>query len=373
MNGIHFFWQDRSPLRRFRTGVSLHSHTLHSRESLDFLLRLRGGFQALDWIMRREERLRTAGRADYSCAWWRPPLPPQEAWEHERAQIEDGLGLSSLVSLTDHDNIDGSALLRTRRECKHAPVSVEWTVPVENSILHLGLHNLPPSEAPDLMRRMKAFSERRSKESLGDLLAELSAFPGVLVVLNHPLLDDRGIGSAAHRSLVRRFLERHRGSVHALELNGWRPWSQNRAVIEWSDAAGLPVVSGGDRHACEPATLLNLTSAGAFEEFVDEVRRGRKSHVLFLPPYREPRRLRIVETLGQILGYYPGHSMGWPKWSDRIFFRDASGATLSLTQAWGDRQPEALKRFVGLVRLLSGRQLRPALRFALAGKEEVFL
>jgi hypothetical protein len=118
--------------------------------------------------------------------------------------------------------------------------------------------------------------------------------------------------------------------------------------------------------------LLNLTGAATFEEFIEEVRVRRRSHVLFLPPYREPRRLRIIEALGQILGRYPEHSLGWSEWSDRIFYRDAAGVTVSLTQAWGERQPVALKRFVGLVRLLGGRQIRPALRFALAEKEEVF-
>ena len=371
MSEIHFLWHDRGPLRKFRTAVSLHSHTLHSRESFDFLVRLRGGFPPIDWIMRREEKLRTAGRADYSRAWWRPPLPAHAAWEHERAQMENGLGLHALISLTDHDNIEAAALLHVLEECKRAPVSVEWTLPVENSILHLGVHNLPPSSTPAFMRRMKAFTERQSEESLRGFLDELSGFPDVLVVLNHPFLDDRCIGLAAHCSLIERFLERHRGSVHALELNGWRPWWQNRAVIELSRATGLPMVGGSDRHACEPATLLNLTGAATFEEFVEEVRRGRTSHVLFLPPYREPRKLRIIEALGQILGHYPDHSLGWSEWSDRIFYRDAAGATVSLTQAWGERQPAALKRLVGLVRLLGGRQIRPALRFALAEKEEV--
>jgi hypothetical protein len=35
---LHFAWHDAPGLlRRFQTGVSLHSHTMHSQESLDFL------------------------------------------------------------------------------------------------------------------------------------------------------------------------------------------------------------------------------------------------------------------------------------------------------------------------------------------------
>jgi len=36
---IHFQWSPGAAVDRFATGVSLHSHTLHSRESLDFFYR----------------------------------------------------------------------------------------------------------------------------------------------------------------------------------------------------------------------------------------------------------------------------------------------------------------------------------------------
>jgi len=49
------------------------------------------------------------------------------------------LGLRPLVSLTDHDNIDAGLALEDE------PISVEWTVPYERSIVHLGIHNLPPT------------------------------------------------------------------------------------------------------------------------------------------------------------------------------------------------------------------------------------
>ena len=37
---VHFHWQQRNHHARFRTGVSVHGHTLHSRESLDFIGRV---------------------------------------------------------------------------------------------------------------------------------------------------------------------------------------------------------------------------------------------------------------------------------------------------------------------------------------------
>ncbi len=33
----HFHWQEKRFHQRFRAGVSLHSHTLHSRESMHFI------------------------------------------------------------------------------------------------------------------------------------------------------------------------------------------------------------------------------------------------------------------------------------------------------------------------------------------------
>jgi hypothetical protein len=32
------------------------------------------------------------------------------------------------------------------------------------------------------------------------------------------------------------------------------------------------IISGGDRHGCEPSAVLNLTNAKTFSEFIDEIR-----------------------------------------------------------------------------------------------------
>ena len=44
----------------------------------------------------------------------------------------------------------------------------------------------------------------------------------------------------------------------------------------------LPVISGGDRHGCEPNGVINLTAARNFSEFAQEVRSDRNSVVVFL-------------------------------------------------------------------------------------------
>ena len=53
---LHFLWQDRQAAKRFRTGVSLHSHTMHSAESLDVIPRYTAGIPVLGSIIRAQER-----------------------------------------------------------------------------------------------------------------------------------------------------------------------------------------------------------------------------------------------------------------------------------------------------------------------------
>ncbi len=121
---FHFVWQDRRALR-FRTGVSLHSHTLHSQESFGFLPRYLYRVPVVAGALRAQERkcLRETGRPlDYSRAWWTPPLPAREAFEVERRQIEDRLDCDALVSLSDHDNIEACAHLQVMDGSHHTPI-----------------------------------------------------------------------------------------------------------------------------------------------------------------------------------------------------------------------------------------------------------
>jgi len=90
-------------------------------------------------------------RGRFSRAYWTPPLTPASAMRVERTQIEN-LGLRPLVSLTDHDNIDAGLAL------KDEPISVEWTVPYERSVLHLGIHNLPVDSARSWISVMAAYT-----------------------------------------------------------------------------------------------------------------------------------------------------------------------------------------------------------------------
>ena len=139
---LRFRWRENGFARQFRTGVSLHSHTMHSLESLGFIPRYAEAIPPLAWEIRRQARkyLEKCGRElDYTRAFWTPPLPATHAFELEKRSIERECGLAALVSITDHDNVEAAARLRVREETKQAPISLEWTVPIGPSYFHIGI------------------------------------------------------------------------------------------------------------------------------------------------------------------------------------------------------------------------------------------
>lgn len=373
---IHFHWRDRDMQRRFRTGVSLHSHTLHSRECLGFIHRISNRFSPLAAAMRRyRTRYRNlhGTELDLTRAWWTPPLSAHDAWELERSQIETSLGLEGLVSLTDHDNIDAPVQLQILDQCRKTPISVEWTAPYGSSFVHIGLHNLPPAHAQTIMCALSLFTAKPSEKELGPILDWVSGMQETLVVLNHPLWDEKGIGAVEHGRMIERLLSQHRASIHAFELNGLRPWSENRGVAALGKIWDMPLISGGDRHGREPGACVNLTNASSFCEFVHEIRNDRWSNVLFMPHYRESFSERVIQNIWDILRDDPQHRLGWIRWTDRVFYRCDDGIERPLAKLWGANTPAIVRGFVGMISLAGRRPMRSALRFALTREQEFAL
>src|SRR5688500_9669066 len=151
-----------------------------------------------------------------------------------------------MVSITDHDSIDVSVDANHGLDSTKAPISMEWTVPFEYGFFHVGVHNLPPDRAVDITKTLLDFTfekENHTKERLTDVFAMLNELPGVLVVLNHPLWDIEIVGQERHEALLKDFLQQHRQWIHAFEVNGFRSWSENKAVIELAEAIGMPIVT----------------------------------------------------------------------------------------------------------------------------------
>ncbi len=375
-SNIFFEWEPDQFTHRYQTAVSLHSHTLHSKESLAFVPRIAAKLPPLRSVLHRGEeryRHRKGARLDLARAWWTPPLTALDAWKLERAQIENHLSMNSIVSLTDHDDLEGPMGLRVIEECGSTPVSVEWTVPISGTFLHLGVHNLPPENAREFIAIMIGYTATPEESRLRDILDSLDAIPEALVVLNHPCWDELGIGASAHRQAVSDFLAHYRHFIHALELNGLRPWNENRDVLNLAAATPLPLISGGDRHGLEPNAVLNLTNASTFAEFADEVRNEGWSDVLIMSHYQENFAWRIVQNISDILGTYEDHGLGWKQWSDRVFYRCDDGQVRSLKQLWRNGAPAAVKVFAGAMHLVSAPRMKTALRAAFARREQVVL
>jgi hypothetical protein len=369
---IHFE-QDFSHRGEFRTAVSLHGHTLHSREKLDFIYRLAeqiGPIRiALEHGQARYRKIH--GKSlDLTRAWWTPPLSAYDAWKLETDRITDRFGLAPLVSLSDHDNIDAPILLQHREECRPVPVSVEWTVPYGGTFFHLGIHNMPVEQARAMMKDLEAFTAQTSNVSLVDLLRMLTSNRDTLVIFNHPNWDENKIGEEAHREAARQFSSAYKQYLHAFELNGLRPWSENRTVVDLARHFGKPVISGGDRHGLEANTILNLSNASSFTEFAGEVRDGY-THVMLTRQYMEPLAMRILENLEDILQDYDNHVYG-KHWRDRVFYVCDDGVTRSLGELWGS-DPLAVRLFTSGVTLLRHPQFKQAFRMAFAKQEEVVL
>jgi hypothetical protein len=375
VTGPPIFFENKSTLPEFRTAVSLHGHTLYSRENLGFLNTLARKVPLIRVALERgAERYRRVHGTDLDVrrAWWTPPLAPYGAWRLEADRITSQFGARPLVSLTDHDDIEAGVTLRVLEECSTVPVSVEWTVPFGGTFFHMGVHNLPPEGARGIMANLSAFTANPKEDTLPDLFAALHAHRGVLIVFNHPCWDESEVGRAHHMAAARRFVANCGNFLHALEINGLRPWSENRMAIDFAGECGKPVISGGDRHALEANTVLNLTNAATFAEFVEEVRNGR-SHVLVTTQYTEPFALRILHNIEQILADHETHAMGWRSWSDRVFFACDDGVVRSLSELWGNHGPVAVRVFVRGVQILHAPPLRGAFRTMLGGRRGVAL
>jgi len=358
-----------------KTGISLHCHTEHSKEMLDFVpvYAEKMPIIAQFWHREREKYVKKEGRApDFSNAYWSPPLTSEKVFEIEKDQINNA-GLDAIVSLTDHDSIDGNMRLNAGSENPTAPVSLEWTVPFEYGYFHVGVHNLPKDRAIEITKILLDFTfnpENHTNEKLREMFAMLNELPSVLVILNHPLWDIEMVGKERHEQLLKDFVREHGRWIHAFEINGFRNWSENKAVIEMAEALGIPIATGGDRHGCKPNTVINLTNSETFEEFVNEIRIDKRSEVVLMPEYRYPLHSRQMQSFGEILTHYPDFPDGRKRWFDRVFFDtgDGNGVRPLSSHGWKLGGPKWLRAAIWTLGFLGSPTMRPV--FSLLRKRQ---
>jgi hypothetical protein len=347
---VSCIWRSPDCTRGYRTGLSLHSHTRHSKEKLQFIPAFTEKWPIIQRALDRQYR-KSVVPVDFSRAYWTSPLTPKLAFEVEKKQIEDVLDLAALVSLTDHDSIQAPSLLRLATETAEVPLSMEWSVPYDGSVFHLGVHNLPVAHAHDLTQALERYTQNPRTADVTGLLATLHSFPQVLIVFNHPLWDLGELGGQRHAICLEQFLQQNSEFLHAFELNGMRKWDENKRVVPLAERWGLPIVSGGDRHACEPSATVNLSQAQSFAEFVDEIRNQQRSHILFMEQYTDPMCVRVAHAVLDVIRYYPEYPEGSRRWDDRVFHPDKSGEGFQPLSAFWKSPPQFVDRIFSVFRL----------------------
>src|SRR4030095_301147 len=307
---LHILSRSDQLVSKAKTGLSLHCHTENSRESVDFLPVYADRIPVIAKLWRREYKLyrEREGRCiNFSTAYWTPPLTPHLVYSSEREQINNA-GLDAIVSITDHDCIDANLTVNSSDPAKEVTISMEWTVPFDCGFFHLGIHNLPRGDASNIVDLLLEYTYDESIRSAGrldELLSLLENIPGILIVLNHPLWDIEIVGADLHRWLLAEFIKNHGRWVHALEVNGFRSWSENKAVIEMAEALDSPVVAGGDRHGYKPNTLINISNCETFGEYASDIRNAKRSEVALMPQYERPLISRSEESFAEIFGHLP--------------------------------------------------------------------
>jgi hypothetical protein len=352
-------------LSEFRTAVSLHSHTHHSKEVAQFIPLFVQRIPILNQVLssaikRYEDRAGTA--VDFRRVYWTPPVSPSIVLQSEIAQIEEKLSLAAVVSITDHDTIAAGLELCQQPGGASIPISVEWTIPFRGSSFHLGVHHLPPADAVEIMRRLNRYTAEPGDNGPSELLAFLDRCPESLSVLNHPCCNHSGVGAAQHRATLREFLTRYRPWIHALEFNAMRPFAENQEAVRLGDEYNLPVVAGGDRHGCRPNAVLNLSPAESWGDFVAQIRTRRQSDILLMTACEEPVRLRELQTVGDIVRHYPGYPYGYRQFTDRVFVDLEGYSWHPLSFYWSGGMPLWLRPLFFCLGLLGSNRFRPVLR-----------
>ena len=186
-----------------------------------------------------------------------------------------------------------------------------------------------------------------------ELLAMLDGLPDVLVVFNHPMWNQTRVGEQRDPRILNRFLNRSARFLHAMEFNATRKVRENKDVKRLAERWQLPLVGGGDRHGCEPSGALNVTRAQSFAEFVHEIRREQRSHVVVMPQYAAPLSLRTMRTLLDVIREYPEFPAGSRRWDDRVFHPDSrtGGDDRPVSALWR-ASPAFIEHVFAVIRVL---------------------
>ena len=277
------------PYREYGYAVSLHNHSCHSVEKLAALNHVvkRPFMRPLSGIVQRSFGLGGVCNLNYAEVTFNPPYTPEDVYQMEEAAAAkwgfDGVHLA----ITDHDEFAGSlALLRGRPDLDgRVALGEELSLWYQGHLFHLGVCYLPESEVEETHTRVQT----AARSGRYDELFETLAASGSLVTLNHPLVAWRPGASAIP---VTELLSHYGWAIHALEVNGMRSREENDRVLELAREWRKPVVGGGDSHLLVASSILSVSRAETFKDFIGEVKDGHA--VPFVTPdYFAPLRWKL--------------------------------------------------------------------------------
>ena len=277
------------PDREFGYAVSLHNHSCHSVEklaALNHVIKL-SFMRPLSGILQKSFGLGGISDLNYADVTFNPPYTPEDVYEMESAAAAkwgfDGVHLA----ITDHDEFAGGLdLLRGRPDLNgRIAVSEELSLWFQGHLFHLGVCHLPESGPEETHTQIQA----TARGGRYDELFETLAASGCLVIFNHPLLP---WGPEAKIIPATELLSRYGWAIHALEVNGMRPREENDRVLELARQWRKPVVGGGDSHLLVASSVISLSRAATFQDFIAEVKDGHA--VPFVTPnYFAPLRWKL--------------------------------------------------------------------------------
>jgi hypothetical protein len=263
------------PDREFSHAVSLHNHSCHSVEKLAALNQVvkLGFMQPLKGILQRSFGLGGVPNLNYAEITYNPPYTPDDVYQMESSAASpwgfDGVHLT----ITDHDEFAGSlALLRGRadldgRTNARVAIGEEVSMWYKGHLFHLGVSGLPESAIDETHARIQSAARGQRHDELFETLAA----SGCLVVLNHPLV---AWAPGSDAIPITDLLTRYGWAIHALEVNGMRRREENDRVLELARHWKKPVVGGGDSHLLVASSVISLSRAASFIDFIAEVKDG---------------------------------------------------------------------------------------------------
>jgi predicted metal-dependent phosphoesterase TrpH len=277
------------PHSEFGYAVSLHNHSCHSVEKLAALNHVvkKAYMRPLSGTLQRSFGLGGVSNLNYAEITFNPPYTPEDVYQMEAAAAAkwgyDGVHFT----ITDHDEFAGSlALLRERTDLNgRIAVSEELSLWFQGHLFHLGVCHLPENGIEETHTKIQAAARERRYDELFERLAA----SGCLVVFNHPLLP---WGPEAKIIPATELLSRYGWAIHALEVNGMRPREENDRVLELAKQWHKPVVGGGDSHLLVASSVISLSRAATFKDFVDEVK-GGYAVPFVTPDYFAPLRWKL--------------------------------------------------------------------------------